>query len=125
MDEVEQAWDELVQQWNREEGLSGDETWVSLAEAESRAGVSRSALRSWYRNGHVPSRLIDGVHGPQRLVALEAVLVRAAQSPRIQHKAARALGVEAEVALLRDQVARLERRLEALEAELERLRGPQ
>ena len=109
------AWDELVARWNEEAGLSGDETWVTLAEAEARAGVSRSALRSWYRSGQVPSRLTDGPHGPQQLVPLEAVLERAQQSPRLQRKAARAVSLEAEVALLREQVSELERRLAALE----------
>ena len=109
------AWEELVAQWNREAGLSGDETWVSLAEAESRAGVSRSALRSWYRSGQIPSRLTDGPHGPQHLVPLEAVLERAQQSPRLQRKAARAVSLEAEVALLGEKVAELERRLSLIE----------
>ncbi len=112
----EDAWDELVQLWDLEAGITGDETWVSLAEAETRAGVSRSALRAWYRNGDIPSRLVDARHGPQRMVPLEAVLARAAQSPRIQQKAARAVGLEAEVALLRERVAHLELRLAALEA---------
>lgn len=109
-------WDRLVEQWRLEGGLeSGDETWVTLAEAEARVGVSRSALRSWYRSGQVPTRLTDGPHGPQHLVPLEAVLERAEQSPRLQRKAARAVSVEAEVALLRERVAELERRLAAVE----------
>ena len=109
-------WDRLVEQWRLEGGLeSGDETWVTLAEAETRVGVSRSALRSWYRSGQVPTRLTDGPHGPQHLVPLEAVLERAEQSPRLQRKAARAVSVEAEVNLLRQRVAELERRLAAVE----------
>lgn len=48
------------------------------------AGESRSALRAWYHNGEIASRLIDGPHGPQRLVPLQAVLNRAARSARIQ-----------------------------------------
>jgi hypothetical protein len=108
-------WDQLVELWNLEAGLSGDETWVGVAEAKAEAGVSRSALRTWYRTGQVPSRVVDGPHGPQRLVPLEAVLERAAQSTRIQRKAARAVGIEAEVAALQERVTDLERRLVALE----------
>ena len=108
-------WDRLLQEWDREAELDDGETWVTLAEAEARSGVSRSALRSWYRTGQVPSRLVDGTHGPQQLVPLEAVLERAEQSPRIQRKAARGVGLEAEVAVLRERVTELERRLAALE----------
>jgi transposase len=109
-------WDEMLELANIEAGFRGDETWVSLAEAEGQAGVSRSALRAWYRSGELPSRLVDGAHGPQRLVPLEAVVARARQSPRIQRKAARAEGLEAEVRELRERVAALERRIAALEA---------
>src|SRR5262245_64606959 len=52
----------------------------------SETGVSRSALRAWYRNGEIPSRLADGPNGPQRLVPLDAVIDRAARSPRIQRR---------------------------------------
>ncbi len=104
-------WDGALEAWSSEpEG-----TWVTLAEAERRAGVSNSALRSWYRSGQVPSRLVDGPHGLQRLVPLDAVLQRAAQSPRIQRRIAGAVGIEAEVALLRSQVAELEARVRRLE----------
>jgi transposase len=110
-------WDRLVEQWRLESGEE-DVTWVTLAEAEARVGVSRSALRSWYRTGQVPSRLTDGPHGPQHLVPLEMVAERAEQSPRLQRKAARAVSVEVEVALLRERVVELERRLAALERRL-------
>ena len=104
-------WDRALEAWASEtEG-----TWVTLAEAERQAGVSNSALRSWYRSGQVPSRLIDGPHGVQRLVPLEAVLERAAKSPRIQRRIAGAIGLEAEVAVLRQQVADLEARVRRLE----------
>jgi ubiquinone biosynthesis protein UbiJ len=43
------------------------------------------------------------------------VLARAAQSPRIQRRIAGAVGIEAEVALLRRQVEELETRLRRLE----------
>lgn len=109
-------WDRFLELANLEAGLAGDETWVPLAEAEAEAGVSRSALRAWYRNGQVPSRLVDGPHGPQRLVPLETVMERARHSPRIQRKAAQASGLEAELAALRQRVADLEARLASLEA---------
>lgn len=56
--------------------------WIPLAEAEEVAGVSRSTLRAWYRSGRIPSRLMPGPHGLQRLVPREAVLEQAARSPR-------------------------------------------
>ena len=105
------AWREELELLARAEGT----TWVPLAEAEERAGVSRSALRSWYRNGEIRSRLVDGPHGPQRLVPLEAVLERAERSTRIRRRAEREISLEAQVALLRSQVDRLEIRLAALE----------
>jgi hypothetical protein len=76
--------------------------------------VSRSALRAWYRNGDIASRLVDGPHGPQRLVPLQAVLDRAAQSARIQRRAEREVSLEAQVTLLRHRVDQLELRLAAL-----------
>ena len=88
---------------------------MSLAEAEAEAGVSRSALRAWYRNGEIASRLVDGPHGPQRLVPLEAVVERAGQSARIRRRSEREVGLEAQVALLRNRVDQLEIRLAALE----------
>ena len=94
-------WDQALESWaNEPEG-----TWVTLGEAERRAGVSNSALRSWYRSGQVPSRLVP----------LEAVVDRAAKSPRIQRRIAGAIGLEAEVAILRQQVADLEARVRRLE----------
>ena len=45
------------------------EGWVTLDEAVNACGVARSTLRSWYRSGQVPSRMVPGIHGPQRLVA--------------------------------------------------------
>jgi hypothetical protein len=104
-------WEQALQAWSSEpEG-----TWVTLAEAERQAGVSNSALRSWYRSGQVPSRLVDGPHGVQRLVPLEAVVQRVAQSPRIQRRIAGAIGLEAEVAILRHRLEELEARLRRLE----------
>jgi hypothetical protein len=108
-------WDELLE-LSRLDPLLATATWVPLARAEAAAGVSRSALRSWYRSGQIASRLVDGPHGPQRLVPLEAVLHRADLSPRLRARAGRAVTLEAEVALLRDRVAALEARLAALES---------
>lgn len=111
-------WDARLAAWRDElELLASVEgtTWVPLAEAESRAGVSRSALRAWCRNGEIASRLVDGPHGPQRLVPLEAVLDRAERSTRIRRRAEREISLEAQVALLRSRVDQLEIRLAALE----------
>ena len=110
-------WDRALEVWSSEtEHPHPSENWVTLAEAERQAGVSNSALRSWYRSGQVSSRLVDGPHGLQRLVPLDEVLRRAAQSPRIQRRIAGAIGLEAEVALLRQKVEELEARLRQLEA---------
>jgi predicted site-specific integrase-resolvase len=104
-------WERALETWSAEAGHE----WVTLAEAERRAGVSRSALRSWFRTGQLPSRLADGPHGMQRLVPLSAVLERAGRSPRIQRRLESAVGVEAELALLRQRVEELERRVARLE----------
>lgn len=106
-------WDRALEAWANEP----EATWVTLGEAERRARVSNSALRSWYRSGQVPSRLVEGPHGLQRLVPLEAVVERAAKSPRIQRRIAGAIGLEAEVAVLTQQVADLEARVRRLEAD--------
>lgn len=111
-------WEARLESWRAELELFEqleDSPWVPLARAEAETGVSRSALRSWYRNGEVPSRLVDGPNGPQRLVPLDAVLERAARSPRIQRRAEREVGLEAQVALLRHRIDQLELRLAALE----------
>lgn len=91
------------------------ERWVTVAEAERRAGVSRSALRAWYRSDQVPSRLVDGPYGPQRLLPLGPVIERAQRSPRVRKRAAQGVGLEAELTLLRQRVDDLERRLGAIE----------
>ncbi len=106
-------WARALEAWSAEP----DGAWVTVGEAERRAGVSKSALRSWYRSGQLPSRLVDGPHGVQRLVPLDAVAQRASQSPRIQRRLAGGLGLEAELELLRRQVEDLERRLRRLEGE--------
>jgi transposase len=116
---VPSEWDDRLDAWRDELELLAkldDTPWVPLAVAESEARVSRSALRAWYRNGEIASRLVDGPHGPQRLVPLQAVLDRAAQSARIQRRAEREVSLEAQLTLLRHRVDQLELRLAALEA---------
>ena len=111
-------WDDRLARWRDELELFSqleDTPWVTLGRAEQETGVSRSALRAWYRNGEIASRLIDGPHGPQRLVPLQAVLDRAAQSARIQRRAEREVSLEAQLTLLRHRLDRLELRVAALE----------
>jgi len=111
-------WDSRLARWQTELELFAqleDTPWVPLAQAEAETGVSRSALRAWYRNGEIASRLVDGPNGPQRLVQLDAVVERAGRSPRIQRRAERELSLEAQVALLRHRVDQLEIRLAASE----------
>ena len=118
-------WESALEQWTTE--LDGD-GWVTVAEAEAATGVSRSALRSWYRKGAVPSRVDDGPHGPQRLVQLEAVLDRVARSPRLGRRPAGAVpaapvappedGLRALVDLLAAQIERAEARAERAEGAL-------
>ena len=117
-DTVPSGWDERLGAWRDELELLAkidDTPWVPLATAEAEAGVSRSALRAWYRNGEIASRLVDGPHGAQRLVPLQAVLDRAAQSARIQRRAEREVSLEAQLALLRHRIDQFELRLAALE----------
>jgi hypothetical protein len=118
MMETPSDWEDRLARWQNELELFEqlDETpWVTLGKAEVETGVSRSALRSWYRNGEIQSRLVDGPNGPQRLVQLDAVIERAATSPRIQRRAEREVSLEAQVTLLRHRVDQLELRLAALE----------
>jgi transposase len=115
---VPSEWDDRLDAWRNELELLAqldDTPWVPLAIAEAEAGVSRSALRAWYRNGEIASRLVDGPHGAQRLVPLQAVLDRAAQSARLQRRAEREVSLEAQLTLLRHRVDQLELRLAALE----------
>jgi transposase len=115
---VPSEWDDRLDAWRDELELLAkldDTAWVPLAIAEAEAGVSRSALRAWYRNGEIASRLVEGPHGAQRLVPLQAVLDRAAKSARIQRRAEREVSLEAQLTLLRHRVDQLELRLAALE----------
>lgn len=116
--ETPSDWEDRLARWRNELELFeqlDESPWVTLAKAEAETGVSRSALRSWYRNGEIQSRLVDGPNGPQRLVQLDAVTERAAASPRIQRRAEREVSLEAQVTLLRHRVDQLELRLAALE----------
>jgi transposase len=99
-------WDSLLA---RLETQRMDEGWVTLEEAAAAAGVSRSTLRSWYRTNQLPSRMVPGLHGPQRLVPLDAVLDRAMRSSRIRRQLDAARAVDSEVAELRRRVERIER----------------
>ena len=92
--------EDVVERWGHEFALEReladlgagppDDTWVTLAEAERQASVSRSTLRTWYRTGQIASRLMPGPHGLQRLVPLDVVLDKAATSPRTGPRPARA-----------------------------------
>jgi hypothetical protein len=117
-------WEDRLDEWELEleltARLDGSE-WVTLERAVAETGVSRAALRTWYRNGQMASRLVDGPHGPQRLVPLDVVAARAEASPRLRKTAERRLGDEAQLELLRHRVDQLELRL----AELERRLGEQ
>src|SRR6476620_10836792 len=111
-------WDQRLAQWKQELDLMAeldDAHWVPLAVAEAEAGVARAALRAWYRNREIPSRLVDGPNGPQRLVPLDAVVERAARSPRLQRRAEREISLEAQVALMQQRLTQVELRLAILE----------
>ena len=107
-DQVE--WEELLDEWSAE--LDGDR-WITLAEAEVETGMSRSALRAWYRSGQIRSRMVEGPNGPQRLVPRDAVRLRAALATKRQPT----VKLNDEVARLSEQVAELSERLAALETE--------
>jgi transposase len=111
-------WDDRLDAWEIElelgARLEGDD-WVTLDRAAEQTGASRAALRTWYRSGQIPSRLVDGPHGPQRLVPLAPVAARAEASPRLRRSAERRLADQAQLELLRHRVDQLELRLAALE----------
>ena len=111
-------WDDRLDDWELELELNAQlegSDWVTLERAAADTGVSRAALRSWYRTGQIPSRLVDGPHGPQRLVPLALVAARAEASPRLRRTAERRLADQAELETLRRRVDQLELRLAALE----------
>jgi hypothetical protein len=116
-------WEDRLDEWETELQLAAQmegSDWVTLERAASDTGVSRAALRTWYRSGQIASRLVDGPHGPQRLVPLSVVAERAEASPRLRRSAERRLADEAQIELLRHRVDQLELRLAALERRLQR-----
>lgn len=111
-------WEDRLDDWELElefgAQLNGSD-WVTLEKAAAETGVSRAALRTWYRTEQIPSRLVDGPHGPQRLVPLAMVADRAEASPRLRRTAERRLAEQAELEILRYRIDQLELRLAALE----------
>src|SRR3984957_11456128 len=111
-------WEDRLDDWEVElelhAPLEGSD-WVTPERAAADTGVSRAALRSWYRTNQIPSRLVDGPHGPQRLVPLTVVATRAEASPGLRRTAERRLTDAAELEILRHRVDQLELRLAALE----------
>jgi predicted site-specific integrase-resolvase len=101
-------WDDVLDQLTDQPDEPG---WVTLEEASTAAGVARSTLRSWYRAGHIPSRMVMGPHGPQRMVPLDAVLDRALRSSRLRRQIEHGRSLAAEVDRLRQRVEVMERLL--------------
>ena len=101
-------WDDVLDQLTNQSTEPG---WVTLDEASTAAGVARSTLRSWYRAGRIPSRMIMGPHGPQRMVPLDAVLDRALRSSRLRRQMEQGRSLAAEVERLRQRVEVMERLL--------------
>jgi len=111
-------WDDRLDEWELELDLAAQlagSDWVTLERAAADTGASRAALRNWYRTGQIPSRLVDGPHGPQRLVPLAVVAARAEASPRLRRTAERRLADEAQLEILRHRIDQLELRIAALE----------
>src|SRR6516162_8477996 len=114
-------WEDRLDDWELELELGArldGSDWVTLERAAAETGVSRAALRTWYRNGQIASRMVDGPHGPQRLVPLEVITARAEASPRLRKTAERRLADEAQLEILRHRVDQLELRLTELERKL-------
>ena len=111
-------WEDRLDAWELELELNAQldgSDWVTLDRAAAQTGASRAALRSWYRSGQIPSRLVDGPHGPQRLVPLALVAARAEASPRLRRAAERHLADQAQLEILRHRVDQLELRVAELE----------
>ena len=111
-------WEDRLDEWELELELAAQlegSDWVTLERAASDTGASRAVLRNWYRTGQIPSRLVDGPHGPQRLVPLDVVAARAEASPRLRRTAQRRLADEAQLEILRHRIDQLELRLATLE----------
>jgi len=114
-------WEDRLDEWETElelaTRLEGSD-WVTLENAAKQTGVSRAALRTWYRTGQIASRLVDGPHGPQRLVPLSVVAERAEASPRLRRTTERRMSDEAQLEILRHRIDQLELRLADLERRL-------
>jgi hypothetical protein len=111
-------WEDRLDSWELELELNAQlegSDWVTLDRAAAQTGASRAALRSWYRSGQIPSRLVDGPHGPQRLVPLALVAARAEASPRLRRAAERQLADQAQLEILRHRVDQLELRVAEME----------
>jgi transposase len=111
-------WEDRLDAWEVELELAAQlegSDWVTLERAAAETGASRAALRTWYRSGQIPSRLVEGPHGPQRLVPLAMVASRAEASPRLRRTAERRIADQAELEILRHRIDQLELRLAALE----------
>ena len=111
-------WEDRLDNWELELDLAAQlqgSDWVTLERAAAETGASRAAIRSWYRTEEIPSRLVDGPHGPQRLVPLALVAARAEASPRLRRTAERRLAEEAQLEILRHRIDQLELRLATLE----------
>jgi hypothetical protein len=111
-------WEDRLDDWELELELAAQlegSDWVTLERAATETGASRAALRTWYRSGQIPSRLVEGPHGPQRLVPLAMVASRAEASPRLRRTAERRIADQAALEILRHRIDQLELRLAALE----------
>src|SRR5258708_35071775 len=100
-------WEDRLDAWELELELNAQlegSDWATLEQAAGDTGGSRAALRSWYRTGQIPSRLVDGPHGPQRLVPPDLVAARAHGSPPLRHTAQRRLAEEAQLEVLRHRI---------------------
>lgn len=107
-DEPSNEWDRMLDELAAQ---PIEEGWVTLDEATGATGVSRSTLRSWYRSGLIPSKMVAGVHGPQRIVPLDLVVDKALGSPRSRRQLEHARSLQAEVEELRRRVEVIERQL--------------
>src|ERR1700689_2158910 len=114
-------WEDRLDEWETELELAAKlegSDWVTLEKAAAQTGVSRAAVRTWDRTGEVASRLVDGPHGPQRLVPFSVVAERAEASPRLRRSADRRLSDEAQLEILRHRIAQLDQRLAEAEGRL-------
>lgn len=113
--------------------------WVSVSEAVEKSGASKQAIRNWYRKEIVPSRVVDSIHGPMRLVHLPSVIDRVerwrreAQPKRAQRAdlgaddvirlAERAADALERLAEEREQRAKLESRIAEMQRVVDELRA--